>query len=307
MLTLIIGACAILTSCYYGIKLKSRSLIQLFKSVTSLNFILYLGLLLQLLTSKNYSQSKLIIDFILSSGIFICRFYFLFSFFKLVHIYLHTTSLNNFIKPFKVSLYVAFIFYAISWIEPLIWGARNIEATIMIYTDIIVLLAVLGGGVFLYKNGKLNKFKYYQKEIQFLGITFIIPMSLAVLKWVLNNTELMAHTNIERTALYVSVSLFNSMIIIWLLFMKKSKKSIEVFHQETGPDDFVQKYGISKRELEIIKLISEGKTNQDIADALFISIETVKDHNSNIYLKTDVKNRTQLTKLYLDCSSSLNS
>ncbi|WP_081782530.1 response regulator transcription factor [Prolixibacter bellariivorans] len=40
-------------------------------------------------------------------------------------------------------------------------------------------------------------------------------------------------------------------------------------------------------------------TNQQIADKLFISIETVKDHNSRIFLKTEVKNRTQLARLFL--------
>ncbi|MFA9392609.1 MAG: LuxR C-terminal-related transcriptional regulator [Prolixibacteraceae bacterium] len=57
-------------------------------------------------------------------------------------------------------------------------------------------------------------------------------------------------------------------------------------------------YEISKREVEIIELICEGLTNQQIADSLFISLQTVKDHTSRIYLKTQVKNRTQLANLF---------
>ena len=59
----------------------------------------------------------------------------------------------------------------------------------------------------------------------------------------------------------------------------------------------VKKYGISKREEEVIHLISEGKTNKEIADALFISLQTVKDHNYNIYLKTGVRNRVELVNM----------
>ncbi|MCK5840064.1 MAG: response regulator transcription factor, partial [Bacteroidales bacterium] len=59
----------------------------------------------------------------------------------------------------------------------------------------------------------------------------------------------------------------------------------------------VKKYGISKREEEIINLISKGKTNQEIANALFISLQTVKDHNYNIYLKTGVRNRVELVNM----------
>lgn len=57
------------------------------------------------------------------------------------------------------------------------------------------------------------------------------------------------------------------------------------------------KYGITAREKEIIQEITGGLTNQQIADKLFITLQTVKDHNSRIYQKLGVKNRTQLVKL----------
>ena len=60
---------------------------------------------------------------------------------------------------------------------------------------------------------------------------------------------------------------------------------------------FVEKYGISKRETEIIQLLCKGKSNQDISDSLYISLQTVKDHIHRIFLKTGVKNRVQLTNL----------
>lgn len=72
---------------------------------------------------------------------------------------------------------------------------------------------------------------------------------------------------------------------------------------EKGPDFimsldlFIEKYGISKRETEVVHLICTGNSNQEISDSLFISLQTVKDHIYNIYLKTGVKNRVQLTNL----------
>ena len=50
---------------------------------------------------------------------------------------------------------------------------------------------------------------------------------------------------------------------------------------------------ISERELELLRLIAAGLTNQDIADRLSISLTTVKWHTSNILGKLGVKNRTQ--------------
>lgn len=57
------------------------------------------------------------------------------------------------------------------------------------------------------------------------------------------------------------------------------------------------KNGITKREKEIIEAICAGMTNQEIADRLFITLQTVKDHTHRIYLKMDVKNRMQLISL----------
>lgn len=50
---------------------------------------------------------------------------------------------------------------------------------------------------------------------------------------------------------------------------------------------------LSKREREVLDLIAKGKTNNDIANALFISIRTVKFHVSSILAKLNVKNRTE--------------
>ena len=57
---------------------------------------------------------------------------------------------------------------------------------------------------------------------------------------------------------------------------------------------FCKKYEISKRETEIIHEICKGLTNQQIADKLFISLQTVKDHTHRIYFKTECSSRAQL-------------
>jgi two-component system, NarL family, response regulator LiaR len=53
------------------------------------------------------------------------------------------------------------------------------------------------------------------------------------------------------------------------------------------------KFGISKREWEVLALISEGLSNQEIADRLFVSLNTIKTHSSNLFEKLEVKRRTQ--------------
>ncbi|MEW4059496.1 response regulator transcription factor [Bacillus siamensis] len=50
---------------------------------------------------------------------------------------------------------------------------------------------------------------------------------------------------------------------------------------------------LTKRELEILCLVAEGKTNKEIGEELFITIKTVKTHITNILSKLDVSDRTQ--------------
>ena len=52
---------------------------------------------------------------------------------------------------------------------------------------------------------------------------------------------------------------------------------------------------LTSRELEVLHLIADGLSNQEIADQLFITLKTVKTHVSNILSKLEVSDRTQAT------------
>lgn len=54
----------------------------------------------------------------------------------------------------------------------------------------------------------------------------------------------------------------------------------------------LRKVGISRREYEVLQLISQGLSNQEIAEKLFVSTSTVKTHVSNVLGKLDAKRRT---------------
>src|SRR5262244_920717 len=55
----------------------------------------------------------------------------------------------------------------------------------------------------------------------------------------------------------------------------------------------LQRLGISKREYEVLELIAQGLSNQEIAEKLFVSLHTVKTHSSNLFMKLDARRRTQ--------------
>ncbi|BCG58385.1 response regulator [Paenibacillus sp. URB8-2] len=61
--------------------------------------------------------------------------------------------------------------------------------------------------------------------------------------------------------------------------------------QRTVQDDTS---GLTEREREVLLLIAEGKSNKDIGEELHISIKTVKTHVSNLLMKCELEDRTQL-------------
>ena len=69
----------------------------------------------------------------------------------------------------------------------------------------------------------------------------------------------------------------------------KLVNKIQMKQQHFPHDDLTQ------RELEVLLLIAQGKSNQEIADELFITLKTVKTHVSNILSKLEVEDRTQAT------------
>ncbi len=62
-------------------------------------------------------------------------------------------------------------------------------------------------------------------------------------------------------------------------------------------ENFIKIYRVGKREQEILHLVLLGMNNKEIADRLFISESTVRNHISNIYQKTGANNRIELIKI----------
>ncbi|MEN0053232.1 MAG: response regulator transcription factor [Mucilaginibacter sp.] len=55
----------------------------------------------------------------------------------------------------------------------------------------------------------------------------------------------------------------------------------------------LQKLGLSKREMEVLQLMAEGLSNHEIAERLFVSLNTIKTHSSKVFEKLEVNRRTQ--------------
>jgi DNA-binding CsgD family transcriptional regulator len=62
-------------------------------------------------------------------------------------------------------------------------------------------------------------------------------------------------------------------------------------------EEQVRLFNLSKRELEVLQLMAEGLSNQEIGERLFVSLNTIKTHSAQIFEKMAVKRRTQAVDL----------
>ena len=98
------------------------------------------------------------------------------------------------------------------------------------------------------------------------------------------------------TILIIVISILLSIVIIlyFLLYFQNNKTT-----EDDAIKKIVIKYKLSIQEEKVLKLLIIGKSNQEIADELYISLYTVKRHISNIYKKTNMKKQELIEKCYL--------
>lgn len=142
----------------------------------------------------------------------------------------------------------------------------------------------------------LLKLKPY-KEI----ISYAISMGilLLLLRWLEFRFLVLEH----QYEIYIGlISVFFLLFGIWLANkITKPKVRTIVVEKEVrvSMDHFIlnetelRQRNISKRELEVLTLMAKGLSNQEIAEQLFVSLNTVKTHSAKLFEKLDVKRRTQ--------------
>ncbi|MFM7485436.1 MAG: response regulator transcription factor [Cytophagales bacterium] len=124
----------------------------------------------------------------------------------------------------------------------------------------------------------------------------LYALALALLAWLLKWLQFQFFVrDISLEAYLGLLALFFTGLGIWAGLRLTRKKIVTV---TLGPEFVFNeaemvRLGISKREHEVLDLMAKGMGNQEIADKLFVSLNTVKTHTSNLFLKLEVSRRTQ--------------
>lgn len=135
-----------------------------------------------------------------------------------------------------------------------------------------------------------------ESNSRMIRTVFIYGLVLAGLIFLLKYLEYRMVVRDLSIEFYVGiVALVFTALGIWAGLKLTRKKVITV---TVGPafvlnQAALDRLGISKREHEVLEWMARGLSNQEIADKLFVSLNTIKTHTSNLFLKLEVSRRTQ--------------
>lgn len=103
---------------------------------------------------------------------------------------------------------------------------------------------------------------------------------------------------------FVQLVFFFATVGLIIAYVMRSPEQAAATGGMDLPVQFVLRYGITPRECDIIAMMEKGHNNRQLAERLFISTRTVKNHVYHIYQKTGAANKVQLINLMRSFPSS---
>lgn len=154
------------------------------------------------------------------------------------------------------------------------------------------MFAIIDSSFYIWQKEKENFMFSRNKQVIYYGIT--MAFLLFLLHWLELRLLILSH-GFELYAGAIAV-IFTG-LGIWLALKLTKPKTIIV--EKEKPEIFVfnsagcENLGISKRELEVLQLMANGMSNNEIASELFVSLNTVKTHGARLFEKLEANRRTQ--------------
>lgn len=129
---------------------------------------------------------------------------------------------------------------------------------------------------------------------------FSLALLLFLLRWLELRFLILSHAQDVYNG---AIALIFTLLGIWIaLKIAKPKKETVIIEKTIylQPEkEFVlnqtalEELNLSPREMDVLELMAKGMSNAEIAEKLFVSLNTIKTHSSKIYEKLEVKRRTQ--------------
>jgi DNA-binding CsgD family transcriptional regulator/tetratricopeptide (TPR) repeat protein len=158
-----------------------------------------------------------------------------------------------------------------------------------------------------------------KRNIATLEVIYESELQKKELENVQTNLSLQRANNL--TLILIVIILIISLVVVYVFARLRKLRDKEVINQmqhdiqdyvslveefenkkDSGTDENSQfleniaQFGLTEREIDVLRLITKGLRNDEIAEKLFISVSTIKTHTRNIFSKLDVRNRCEAAR-----------
>jgi len=158
-----------------------------------------------------------------------------------------------------------------------------------------------------------------QKEVERLNTKYIVERKNNKIKVLELNKEILA----KKTKIWgfiIGLIILSLLILLYTLYIQKKHSKLKIKSMQRDISDYinqlhdfeeekqeqkmshkelflqkVNQFDLTEREEEVLLYISQGLKNTEIAEKMFVSINTIKTHIKNIFVKLDVRNRIEAT------------
>jgi DNA-binding CsgD family transcriptional regulator len=196
-----------------------------------------------------------------------------------------------------ISAPVTAIFVSISALLGVLGGLKEVVFTFVLWNvDYVAFFALhLYGAVLMYRGLTTIESHLLRSLVRsfliFLAVFAPIALAQLVLQNLPRSPSFIHDWPLEEILYYlgfVSISIF---------YLAQYFLGPSLDRPVTLDERLLQRFGISKREADIISMMNQGLSNRAIGEKLYISASTVKNHIYHIYRKTGVDNKIQLFNL----------
>ncbi len=176
-----------------------------------------------------------------------------------------------------ITSYLSIYYRELRWL----YSVYDSLGLLFIFLEILILILVLRIP---------NKFKDSKYLVTGFSIIYLSRYPFLVLAFIFP----------DLFRLFIVVLILNLAPFLWIkmFVIKYETRKVSMAGIPAIFERITEEYNLSARELDIFKLILQGKNNKQIEKELFISYHTVKNHVYNIFQKTRVHNRYELISLY---------
>jgi DNA-binding CsgD family transcriptional regulator len=158
------------------------------------------------------------------------------------------------------------------------------------FISLIVLFTVFGVYYLLFPDKRQAGFQLSDLIKLSIGLVTLMLLQNAVLRFYNSS-------NYFALVFILTYFVYGGFIPVFMKYYADLSGLIAENGNNASFENFCELHSISRREKEVIHEICKGLSNQQIADKLFISLQTVKDHTHRIYNKTECGSRARLISM----------